>query len=88
MILKLTIINVITFLLLFISIIFYSLFERKVLGQIQRRTGPFFIFSFGGLQSIIDGIKLVVKEQILVSRSNKVLFLLLPILLFNFSMLN
>ena len=59
--------------------------ERKVIGFIQGRIGPnrvgFFGFSFWGLgQPIADAFKLMFKEIIIPTGSNKALFVIAPIL--------
>jgi len=59
--------------------------ERKVIGFIQGRIGPnrvgFFGFSFWGLgQPIADAFKLIFKEIIIPTGSNKALFVIAPIL--------
>ena len=45
-------------LLLLITVAFFVLVERKVLGSVQRRRGPNVIGIFGLLQSVADGFKL------------------------------
>ena len=67
----------IIFLLLVVA--YYTLLERKVMGSVQRRTGPKFVGYWGILQPISDGLKLLVKEIILVRDSNVLLFILAPI---------
>ena len=59
--------------------------ERKLIGFIQNRIGPnrvgFFGFSLWGLgQPIADAAKLIFKEIIIPSGSNKTLFIVAPIL--------
>lgn len=61
--------------------------ERKVIGFIQGRIGPnrvgFFGFSVWGLgQPIADALKVIFKEIIIPSGSNKFLFIIAPILSF------
>ena len=76
---------IIIFLLL--SVAFMTLLERKILAVIQRRQGPNVIGTFGLLQPIADGFKLLMKETISPSNSNKFLFTLAPILSFLVSLL-
>merc|ERR1712113_1176934 len=59
---------------LLISVAYFTLAERKIMGSIQRRRGPNVIGYLGLLQPLADGLKLFVKETILPSNSN--LFLL------------
>ncbi|HPR63502.1 MAG TPA: NADH-quinone oxidoreductase subunit NuoH [Thermoanaerobaculia bacterium] len=56
--------------------------ERKILGFMQARIGPNRAGPIGLLQPIADGIKLITKEDIIPSRSEKFLHLLGPILVF------
>jgi NADH-quinone oxidoreductase subunit H len=72
-------------LILFISVIlcmaFLTLAERRVIGQMQARIGPNRVGGrFGLLQPFADVLKLMVKEIIIPSASNKYLFLFAPLL--------
>ena len=53
-----------------LSIAFLTLYERKVLGAIQRRRGPNVVGLFGFFQAFADGVKLILKETIIPSSSN------------------
>ena len=55
------------------------------MALIQHRQGPIFIGVFGLLQPLADGFKLILKEIIIPSRSNIVLFFLAPIFTFALS---
>jgi len=72
---------------LLISVAYFTLAERKILGAIQRRRGPNVIGVFGLLQPLADGFKLFVKETILPSNANKFIFILSPIITFVISLM-
>lgn len=73
--------------LILISVAYFTLAERKILGVIQRRRGPNVVGIYGLLQPLSDGFKLLIKEIILPSSSNKTIFLFAPILSFVISLL-
>jgi len=72
---------------LLISVAYFTLAERKILGAIQRRRGPNVIGVFGLLQPLSDGFKLLVKETILPSSANKLIFVLSPMITFIISLM-
>jgi NADH:ubiquinone oxidoreductase subunit H len=63
---------------------FFTLLERHVLGITQNRFGPKKTSYYGLLQPIIDGLKLIKKEQILIFNCSPRIFL--GITLFNFGL--
>ena len=65
---------------LLLTVLYYQLVERWVIGWIQVRRGPNRVGYKGILQPIADAIKLLMKEQIIPLGANKGLFLLAPIL--------
>tara|TARA_B110000879_G_scaffold107255_1_gene144122 strand:+ start:13270 stop:14247 length:978 start_codon:yes stop_codon:yes gene_type:complete len=72
---------------LLISVAYFTLAERKILGAIQRRRGPNVVGVYGLLQPLSDGFKLLVKESILPSNANKFIFIISPIITFVISLM-
>jgi NADH-quinone oxidoreductase subunit H len=70
-----------------LAVAYFTLAERKILGAIQRRRGPNVIGLYGLLQPLSDGLKLLVKEVIIPSNSNKIIFVFSPALTFFMSLL-
>ena len=62
-----------------IAVAYFTLYERKLMGHVQRRKGPNTVGFWGLLQPISDGVKLLLKEIILPTASNYLLFLCAPI---------
>jgi len=62
------------------GVAYLTLAERKILGWMQVRPGPNRVGPWGLLQPLADGIKLLLKEIIIPSKSNKFLFLAAPVL--------
>ncbi|MDC7716920.1 NADH-quinone oxidoreductase subunit NuoH [Vogesella sp. DC21W] len=65
---------------LMIGVAYLTLAERKVIGYMQIRIGPNRVGPKGLLQPLADGVKLLMKEIILPTKSSKGLFLLAPVL--------
>src|SRR5438128_1181248 len=57
-----------------------SVLERKILGRIQNRYGPNRVGPFGLFQPIADGIKMLIKEDIVPIRADKIVHFLAPIM--------
>jgi len=72
---------------LLISVAYFTLAERKIMGAMQRRKGPNVVGTFGLLQPLADGFKLLIKETIIPSNANTVVFILAPIITFLLSLL-
>jgi len=72
---------------LLISVAYFTLAERKIMGSIQRRKGPNVIGYLGLLQPLADGLKLFTKETILPSNANLTIFLIAPMLTFILSLI-
>src|SRR6266571_4895412 len=58
-----------------------SVLERKILGRMQNRYGPNRVGPFGLFQPIADGIKMLIKEDIVPARSDKIVHFLAPVLI-------
>ena len=69
-----SIIVLITILLVFVA--YYTYAERKVIAAMQIRKGPNVVGPYGLLQPLADGVKLFLKEIIIPTNSNTLLFLL------------
>jgi NADH-quinone oxidoreductase subunit H len=58
-----------------------SVLERKILGRMQNRYGPNRVGPFGLLQPVADGIKMLIKEDIVPARADKIVHFLAPVLI-------
>lgn len=72
---------------LLLSVAYFTLAERKIMGAMQRRRGPNVVGVYGLLQPLADGLKLLIKETIIPSSANKVLFLIAPMITFVLSLM-
>jgi len=70
-----------------LAVAFMTIIERKQLAAHQRRVGPNTVGYYGILQPFADALKLILKETVIPSQSNKILFYLAPVLTLVFSLL-
>ncbi|KIM35138.1 hypothetical protein M413DRAFT_432801 [Hebeloma cylindrosporum] len=70
-----------------LSVAFMTIIERKQLAAHQRRVGPNTVGYYGILQPFADALKLILKETVIPSQSNKVIFYLAPVSTLVFSLL-
>jgi NADH-quinone oxidoreductase subunit H len=62
--------------------------ERKIVGRIQNRWGPTRVGPFGLLQPLADGIKFILKEDMVPDNVHKVLYIMAPILALAMSLIS
>jgi NADH-quinone oxidoreductase subunit H len=72
---------------LLLAIAYLTYAERKIIAAMQLRQGPMVVGPLGLLQPIADGLKLLVKETVLPSGANKVVFLLAPMITFTLALI-
>jgi NADH-quinone oxidoreductase subunit H len=68
------------FVILVLLTLFNIWFERRVVARMQHRIGPNVNGPFGLLQSLADGVKLALKEDIIPTAADKVVFILAPVM--------
>jgi NADH-quinone oxidoreductase subunit H len=71
---------VLAFVILMVFTLFNIWFERRVVARMQHRIGPNVHGPFGLLQSLADGVKLMLKEDIVPKAADKAVFILAPLI--------
>ncbi|GAB3450560.1 NADH-quinone oxidoreductase subunit NuoH [Phycicoccus ginsengisoli] len=66
------------FVFLLVNTLIVIWFERRVIGRMQQRPGPNRTGPFGLLQTLADGIKLALKEDLTPKKADKFVFALAP----------
>src|SRR5215475_7688347 len=67
---------------LLVAVAYMTYADRKIWASIQLRRGPNVVGPFGLLQPMADGLKLLLKETIVPSSANGVLFIIAPMIAF------
>jgi NADH-ubiquinone oxidoreductase chain 1 len=70
-----------------LTVAYVTVAERKTMASMQRRLGPNIVGYYGLLQAFADALKLLLKEYILPTQANIILFFLGPIITLIFSLL-
>src|SRR5213596_2753720 len=77
-----SLINIVAVLAVFLTLFaLISVLERKILARMQNRYGPNRVGPFGLFQPVADGIKMLIKEDIVPARADKLVHFLAPILI-------
>jgi NADH-quinone oxidoreductase subunit H len=77
-----SLVNIFALLAVFLTLFaLMSVLERKILGRIQNRYGPNRVGPFGLFQPVADGIKMLIKEDIVPARADKIVHFLAPVLI-------
>src|SRR5437660_1872054 len=77
-----SLINIFALLAVFLTLFaLISVLERKILARMQNRYGPNRVGPFGLFQPIVDGIKMLIKEDIVPARADKLVHFLAPVLI-------
>ncbi|WP_048556291.1 NADH-quinone oxidoreductase subunit NuoH [Nostocoides japonicum] len=69
---------VLIFVYLLLSTLIVIWFERRVIGRMQQRPGPNRTGPYGLLQTLADGVKLALKEDLVPKNADKIVFFLAP----------
>lgn len=75
------IVGLLIILLMVVVVMALTLLERKILGRLQDRLGPNRVGPYGLIQPIADVLKLLVKEDIIPEKADKLLHFLAPVII-------
>src|SRR5499425_1775920 len=77
-----SLINIVALLAVFLTLFaLISVLERKILARMQNRYGPNRVGPFGLFQPVADGIKMLIKEDIVPARADKIVHFFAPVLI-------
>ncbi len=68
------------FVYLLLQVLVVIWFERRVIGRMQQRPGPNRFGPFGLMQTLADGLKLMMKEDVTPKNADKILFVAAPLI--------
>jgi len=68
------------FVFLLLNVLVVIWFERRVVGQMQQRPGPNRFGPFGLFQTLADGLKLMMKEDVIPSNADRLMFIVAPLI--------
>lgn len=71
-------VGIFVYLLLSVLVVIWA--ERRIIGRMQQRPGPNRFGPLGILQTLADGLKLMMKEDVTPKNADKVMFILAPFL--------
>jgi NADH-quinone oxidoreductase subunit H len=72
--------TIVVFAFLMVMTLFMIWAERRVVARMQQRLGPNRVGPFGILQGLADGIKLALKEDLIPSAADRIVFIIAPII--------